>query len=95
MVSELGKSTTTLTLDVGVVKALHAQSINVSRVVNEFLKSLVNITPEQIEQENIKKQILEAEAKVIMAQEHLLRLKKIKQENDNKLGAIIKIGHKE
>ena len=75
MVSTIGKVTTTLTLTSGRVQTLKARGINVSKAVDEFLLRLLDEPQEDIDKRNMDNQIKEAEAKAIMAQEQVNRLK--------------------
>lgn len=72
------KTTTTLTLDSGLTKALHLRGINISNLVNEFLKGYANESQEEIDRKRIDEQIKDAEIKAIAANEDLKRLKAAK-----------------
>ena len=82
---KMNKTTTTLTLDAGLVASLKAKEINVSNLVNQFLKS-VSEAPTEKSCKVLEKKISEKKAELTLLE---IRLKEMLVLRDKERGGEI------
>jgi uncharacterized protein YijF (DUF1287 family) len=91
--NNMGKSTTTLCLDEGLIKSLKAQDINISKLVNEFLTNFINQTPQELKLKEIEKRILNSEAQLALLKDNKEKIIKRNVEIEKEKGVPFKIGN--